>query len=179
MLLAHSLRRKMVATAMAAGGFILLYEATMLDSRYGSHLSSLSGPTDPPAPGSRIAFTATAYCKGLVTTAGVAAQKGIAAADPTLLPIGSIVQIESGDGQYDGIYSVLDTGPSVQGRRIDIYIWNCNEALRFGRQSILMTVLRLGWNPEATTSSFMQRFFRRPPPGPEPLPSRPLPIPPQ
>src|SRR5436190_7858688 len=102
----------------------MLYEVTMLDSRYGVGLSSLVGPADPPVPGSRMSFTATAYCKGPVTTSGVAAQQGVAAADPQVLPIGSVVQVESRDGQYDGIYSVLDTGPSVQGRHVDLYIWN-------------------------------------------------------
>jgi hypothetical protein len=34
-------------------------------------------------------------------------------------------------------------------------------------------VLRLGWNPRATTPSFFDRLFKRP--EPPPLPSRPLP----
>jgi hypothetical protein len=68
---------------------------------------------------------------------------------------------------------VMDTGPGVQGRQLDIYMWSCNEALQFGRQAARVTVLRLGWNPRATSPGFMDRLFRRP--EPEPLPSRPLP----
>ena len=29
-------------------------------------------------------------------------------------------------------------------------MWNCNEALDFGRRSIAINVLRLGWNPKAS-----------------------------
>jgi len=175
MLLANSLWRKVIATGIAAGGFVMLYEATILDSKYGTGLSSFIGPSDPLGPGSRLAFTATAYCKGFATTSGVPAQKGIAAADPQILPIGSIVQIESADGLYDGIYSVLDTGPLIRGREIDLYMWNCTQARIFGRKSVRMTVLRLGWDPKATARGFLDRF-RSPAAASPLLPSRPLPV---
>jgi rare lipoprotein A (peptidoglycan hydrolase) len=109
-----------------------------------------------------------------VTSSGVAAQRGVTAADPALLPLGSVVQLDFKEDGYDGIYTVLDTGPEVQGREIDLYMWSCNEALRFGRRPVRMIVLRLGWNPRATTRSFMDRFLRKPE-EPEPLPSRPFP----
>jgi 3D (Asp-Asp-Asp) domain-containing protein len=179
MILARSLRRKVIVTALAAGGFISFYEVTMLDSQHIPWGPGAVTDARPPAPGARLAFTATAYCKGLVTSAGVAAQTGVAASDPTLLPLGSIVELDMADTKYDGIYSILDTGPAVQGREIDVYMWSCYEALDFGRRPVRLTVLRLGWNPAATTPSFMQRLFRRPEPkpsDPEPLPSRPLPI---
>jgi len=69
---------------------------------------------------------------------------------------------------------VMDTGPSVQGREVDVYMWSCNEALAFGRKPIQLTVLRLGWNPRATTPGFLGRFFKRTP-EPDVLPARPLP----
>jgi hypothetical protein len=93
-----------------------------------------------------------------------------------LLPVGSVVDIDSLETRYNGIYTILDTGPSVQGRMVDIYMWSCNDALAFGRRPIHLTVLRLGWNPRATTPGFLDRFFKRPEPAQEPLPSRPLPI---
>ena len=98
------------------------------------------------------------------------------AADPSLLPLGSVVQIDAPETKYDGIYSIVDTGPAVQGRLIDIYMWSCYEALRFGRRPVHLTVLRLGWNPHATTPSFVDRMFKRPEPKNEPAPisSRPL-----
>src|SRR5262245_1983493 len=109
MILAKSLRRKVIVTALAAGGFISFYEVTMLDSQ---HIPWGPGVvTDVRAsPGARLSFTATAYCKGLITSAGVAAQSGVAASDPVLLPLGSVVQLDMGDEKYDGIYSILDTG---------------------------------------------------------------------
>jgi 3D (Asp-Asp-Asp) domain-containing protein len=178
MVLGRSLRLKVLVTAIAACGFMGLYEVTMLDSQnlpwLRPHMAESAGP---PFPGVRLFFSATAYCKGLVTSAGVAAQAGVAAADPAVLPIGSVVQIGAPELRYDGIYSILDTGPTIQGRQVDLYMWSCNEALRFGRRPIRLTVLRLGWNPKATTPSFMDRLFRRPDasPQPEPLPSRPVP----
>jgi 3D (Asp-Asp-Asp) domain-containing protein len=150
-IISQSLWRKGVATAVAAGAFVFLYEVTMLDSQFAARLAMLREATAMPAPGVRLGFAATAYCKGATTTSGVAAQKGVAAADPQLLPVGSVVQIDSADNRYSGIYTIMDTGPLIQGRQIDIYIWNCDEAMRFGRREIRLNVLRLGWNPRATT----------------------------
>ena len=175
MIIARSFWRKALVTAVAAAAFVWLYEATMLDSKYGARLPILHETTALPVPGERLAFGATAYCKGITTTAGVAVQSGIAAADPELLPVGSVVQIDSLEPRYNGIYTVLDTGPSVQGRMVDLYMWSCNEALQFGRKSLHLTVLRLGWNPRATAPSFLDRFFARKADRPEPLPARPLP----
>ena len=125
-----------------------------------------------PAPGVRVAYSASAYCKGMVTTSGVAVQSGIAAADPELLPVGSVVELDDLPHPLDGVYTVLDTGPSVQGRHIDIYMWSCNAALAFGRRPIHLTVLRFGWNPRATAQGFLERLLKHP--APAPLPSRPL-----
>src|SRR5262249_59887160 len=115
-----------------------------------------------PARGSGVSFGAPAYCKGLTTTSGVAVQTGVAAADPELLPVGSVVDIDGLPQKYNGIYTVLDTGPAIQGRELDVYMWSCNEALVFGRRPTHITVLRLGWSPRATTPSFLDRFFKKP-----------------
>jgi 3D (Asp-Asp-Asp) domain-containing protein len=175
MIIARSLWRKAIVTAVAAAAFVSLYEVTILDSKYAARQAVLR-ETTVPSPGARLAFSATAYCKGVTTTSGVAAQTGVAASDPGLLPVGSVIEIDATDVRYSGIYTIMDTGPSVQGRLIDIYMWNCTEALSFGRRPIHLVVLRLGWNPHATTLGFMDRFFKRPEPTPEPppLPSRTL-----
>jgi 3D (Asp-Asp-Asp) domain-containing protein len=164
---------KAIVTVVAVGGFVSLYEATVLDSKYAARNATMRETTALPAPGTRIAYSATAYCKGITTTSGVAVQSGVAAADPELLPVGSVVEIDGLPQKYNGIYTVLDTGPAVQGRQMDLYMWSCNEALVFGRRPIHVTVLRLGWNPRATTPGFLDRFFKKPEPAP--LPSRPLP----
>ncbi len=172
--------RKTIVTAIAAIGFVSLYEVTALDSKYVARLATLHETSALPVPGARLAFSATAYCKGLVTASGVAVQSGVVAADPELLPVGSVIEIDSLPAKYTGIYTVMDTGPAVQGRQVDLYMWSCNEALQFGRKPIHLNVLRLGWNPRATTPSFLDRFFKHPA-EPEPLPARPLPqaVPPQ
>ena len=179
MIIARSVWRKALVTAIAAAAFVSLYEATMLDSNRGARLPTLHETTALPVPGERIAVGATAYCNGITTTAGVAVQRGIAAADPELLPVGSVVQIDSLQPRYNGIYTIMDTGPAVQGRMVDLYLWSCNEALQFGRRSARLTVLRLGWNPRATAPRLLDRIFTRKTDRTEPLPSRPLPQEPQ
>ncbi len=174
MIISGSFWRKAIVTAIAAGAFVSLYEVTILDSKYAARLATMHETSALPAPGARLAFSASAYCKGIVTSSGVAVQSGVAASDPELLPVGSVVQIDSLPARYNGIYTIMDTGPSVQGRQVDLYMWSCNEALQFGRKPIHLTVLRLGWNPRATTPGFLDRLFKRP--EPEPLPSRPLPL---
>ena len=103
------------------------------------------------------------------------ARTGIAAADPTLLPVGSVVNVAAGDRRYSGVYTVMDTGPAVQGRELDLYLWSCHEALKFGRKDVEVTVLRLGWDPTASSPGLIDRMFRRregarriPPPEPPP-----------
>ena len=173
-MLSDSLWRKLVLTGAAICGFLLVYEATVSDSRSAAELAKVRETTGLPSPGVRLQFSATAYCKGSTTASGVTARSGVAAADPDLLPVGTVIQIDSLQ-RYNGIYAIMDTGPSVQGRSIDIYMWSCNEALQFGRKLIHLTVLRLGWSPRATRPSLIERFFKRPPDAPPPLPSRPLP----
>ena len=87
MLLSRSLRRKLLATALAAVTFFLVDEATVIDSRGlpGARLALRP-------PGGRTEFVATAYCKGQTTASGVQVRAGIAAADPELLPEGSVVR---------------------------------------------------------------------------------------
>jgi 3D (Asp-Asp-Asp) domain-containing protein len=167
-LISTSFWRKSLVTVLAIGGFLSLYEVTILDSQYAARQAVLREATALPSPGARLAFSATAYCKGVTTASGVAVRSGVAAADPTLLPVGSVIEIDSLESRYNGIYTIMDTGPAIQGRELDIYMWNCNEALDFGRRPVHLTVLRLGWNPKATTPTFMDRLFRRRPASPPP-----------
>lgn len=174
MLLTRSLQRRVVVAAGAALGFVLLYESPIFDSEYligtlrGTPADAKAAPGVPepedvasPAPGVRLRFRATAYCKGTTTASGTAARTGIAAADPALLPVGSVIQVESLGARYDGIYTIMDTGPKVRGRQIDVYMWNCNEALAFGRRTLTVNVLRLGWNPRVSTPELVAPEFQR------------------
>jgi len=174
MMISDSFWRKSLVTAVAVGGFVSLYEVRALDSKYATRQMLSPEAAAIPTPGAVVAFSATAYCKGLTTTSGVPAQAGVAASDPSLLPVGSVVELDAHDARYNGVYTVMDTGPAVQGRLVDLYMWNCNEALQFGRRPVRLKVLRLGWNPRATTPTFFDRLFKKREPS-SPLPARPLP----
>jgi hypothetical protein len=71
-----------------------------------------------------------------------------------------VLNVGTGDARYNGVYTVMDTGPKVQGRLLDLYMWSCHEALRFGRRQVQVTVLRLGWDPKASAPSLVDRLFR-------------------
>jgi 3D (Asp-Asp-Asp) domain-containing protein len=161
MFLYRSFWRKVGATVGAAVGFVFVYEATIRDSRYAARQAVLVDASAPPQAGSRLAFTATAYCKGETTASGVTVRTGIAAADPMLLPVGTVVRLDTHDSRYTGIWTIMDTGPAIQGRVIDLYLWSCHEALRFGRRPIQLTVLRLGWNPQHSAPGQVDTLFKQ------------------
>ena len=155
--------RRIFPSIMLVTAFVLLYEATVSDSRYGSRQAELLKGALRPIPGARLHFKATAYCKGHTTASGVAARSGVAAADDNILPVGSVIQADFESNQYDGVYTIMDTGPEVQGNELDVYMWSCFDALRFGRQDVHLVVLRLGWNPKDTTPLMETLFHRRVP----------------
>ena len=87
-------------------------------------------------------YVATAYSLRGRTASGKLVAKGLIAADPRHLPLGSRVRLEA--GAYSGEYLVADTGGMVRGRRIDIWTPTSREAMRFGRRTVKLTVLSLG-----------------------------------
>lgn len=161
MLISRSFWRKVVATVGAAVGLVFVYETTIRDSRYAARQATMAETASIPQPGSRLRFTATAYCKGETTASGVSVRTGIAAADPALLPVGTVVRIDTPDEKFDGIWTVMDTGPAVQGRTVDLYVWSCHEALRFGRRPIQLEVLRLGWSPQNSEAARVDDLFKQ------------------
>jgi len=86
-------------------------------------------------------YVATAYSLRGRTASGQMVSKGIIAADPRYLPLGSRVRLQA--GTYSGEYVVADTGSMVRGRRIDIWTPTSREAMRFGRRLVKLTVLSL------------------------------------
>lgn len=83
-------------------------------------------------------FTATAYCLQGRTANGMGVRRGLIAADPRVLRLGS--RINLGAGSYSGSYLVADTGGAVKGRRLDIWMPSCSEARRFGRRSVTVSL---------------------------------------
>ncbi len=146
--------RAMLAAVFIAS-FMAVGSASLTDSArlsLGSEASALWASMPAlPLPARRapaaIPYTATAYCQRGTTRSGVDTRAGIAAADPSVLPVGSVVHIESPLKKYTGVYTVLDTGSKVLGRQVDLFMRDCHEAQQFGRRSIRVEVIRKGWNP--------------------------------
>lgn len=107
--------------------------AGSLNGAVDSHLESVTAP---------VHYTATAYSLYGRTASGKRVSKGLIAADPSVLPLGTRVRLYA--GQYSGEYLVADTGGAVHGKRIDIWTPTSREAMRFGRRLVKLTVLSYG-----------------------------------
>jgi len=88
---------------------------------------------------SRGSFVATAYCLTGRTAMGGGVRRGIIAADPRILRLGSSIFL--GAGSYTGEYTVTDTGGGVKGKHIDIWVPTCSEARRFGRRTVTINMI--------------------------------------
>lgn len=86
-----------------------------------------------------IEFQATAYCLKGRTASGEYVRPGIIAADPRVLPLGTVVHIKV--GRHTGTYTVTDTGGMIKGRKVDIYFPTRKEAMQFGRQRVMVRVV--------------------------------------
>jgi 3D (Asp-Asp-Asp) domain-containing protein len=91
-------------------------------------------------------FHATAYCLTGNTRSGVPTAPGLVSADPDVIPLGSMIYIES--PLMGGIYQVLDTGDLIKGKIIDIFIPRYDKCMEFGRRIVKVKVLRYGFHNE-------------------------------
>jgi len=89
-------------------------------------------------------FHATAYCLTGTTRSGVPTAPGLVSADPDVIPLGSMIYVES--PLMGGIYQVLDTGDLVKGKIIDIFIPSYEKCMEFGRRMVKVKVLRYGFH---------------------------------
>ena len=86
----------------------------------------------------------TAYClRGNMRT-GVRVRDGMAAGDPSVLPLGSVVRVSHPDGRLIGIFVIMDTGGAVRGNKIDLWFDSCREASDWGIRSVVAEVLDIG-----------------------------------
>jgi 3D (Asp-Asp-Asp) domain-containing protein len=159
--IAESYFRKAILTLVVALVFVFFQQTVTRDSRSEATATSVIETNILPQAGARLQFQATAYCKGETTASGVGVRTGIAAADPAILPVGSVVRLETPNPRYSGVWTVMDTGPAVRGRSVDLYLWSCKEALQFGRRPVRLTVLRLGWSPENSIPGMVDKMFRK------------------
>ena len=88
-------------------------------------------------------FVATAYSRRGISATGGTPDRGEAAADPRVLPPGTVVQV-AGAGAYSGTYVVTDTGGRIKGHRIDIFVPNLAKAKNFGRKTVRVHVVQWG-----------------------------------
>lgn len=95
--------------------------------------------------GRTMTVEATAYgadcagCSGITATGlNVKANPGarVIAVDPNVIPLGAKVHLEG----Y-GTYTAADTGGSIRGNRIDVFMGTEANATSFGRQHLKLTIL--------------------------------------
>jgi 3D (Asp-Asp-Asp) domain-containing protein len=89
-------------------------------------------------------FRASAYAIHGRTRSGAKTTQGTIAADPRVLPLGTVVQVKA--GKYSGVYTVHDTGGAIKGNRVDVWMPTTKEARRFGRRNVKLVVLRYPGN---------------------------------
>lgn len=104
-------------------------------------------PEKPSEHAPTLQFTATAYCLAGRTASGTRTRQGIVAADHRVLPLGSVIHIDTPAQPYSGTYTVTDGGAAVKGRRIDLFIPDCRRAKIFGKRRVAVRVVRRGSTP--------------------------------
>ena len=99
------------------------------------YTSTISGPSEEISDEWQL-FTLTAYCgcekccgkSDRITATGAYAVEGVTiAVDPTVIPYGSLVDIEG-----IGTFVAEDCGGAIKGNKIDIYFERHEDALKFG-----------------------------------------------
>jgi 3D (Asp-Asp-Asp) domain-containing protein len=71
---------------------------------------------------------------------------GYVAADPRVIPLGSMIYVET--PFMSGIYQVMDTGELIKGKIIDIFIPSYEACKDFGRRIVKVKVLRYGFQDD-------------------------------
>jgi 3D (Asp-Asp-Asp) domain-containing protein len=90
------------------------------------------------------AYTAGFGCTGKhpcdpwygITASGRRVEHGIVAVDPAVIPLGTLLYVEG----Y-GFSIAADVGGAIRGHKIDLFMHELHDALRFGRRNINVWVL--------------------------------------
>lgn len=76
------------------------------------------------------------------TRSGTQARKGVVAVDPSVIPLGTKLYVESIDGDHDyGFASAEDTGSAIKGNRIDLFYDDRSTALDYGRREVRVYIM--------------------------------------
>ena len=97
----------------------------------------------------QLTMTATAYTSGFgctgkrpgdpgygITASGMRVQHGVVAVDPRVIPLGTPLFIEG----Y-GFAVAADTGSAIRGYSIDLFMYDIQDALNFGRRTVNVFIL--------------------------------------
>ncbi len=84
-------------------------------------------------------FNVSAYCIQGTMADGGWTYAGAVASSPGL-PFGTLVNV-----QGMGEYVVEDRGGAITWRHLDIWMPSCKQAIKFGRQWMLVRIDRMGW----------------------------------
>ena len=109
-------------------------------------LAAVRSPVEaaPKNAAARLHATATAYCQRGLTKDGTPVHEGVIAADPRVLPLGTVVHLHVPELSLSGTYTVRDTGSAIKGRIVDIFMSSCRRAKWFGRRNAIVRVLTRG-----------------------------------
>jgi 3D (Asp-Asp-Asp) domain-containing protein len=92
----------------------------------------------------RVQMRSTAYCLRGTMRTGVRVRDGMAAGDPSVLPLGSVIRVSHTDGRPIGVFVIMDTGGAVRGNKIDLWFDSCREASDWGTRPVVVEVLDIG-----------------------------------
>ncbi len=146
-------RSAIIATSLLTGLIVFSATPSIADSplsqvqlrKVENQSTAVEAKANPEEPKPLVAaspYVATAYSLRGRTASGRMVSRGLIAADPSVLPLGSRVRLDHPG--YSGEYLVADTGGAIRGRRIDIWTPSTREAMRFGRRTVKLTVLSYG-----------------------------------
>lgn len=92
-----------------------------------------------------------------ITFSGTKARPGVVAVDPRVIKLGSKLYVESMDRTPDyGFAKAEDTGGAIKGNRVDLFIENRSQALRYGVRTVKVYVLE-----EPITEDMMVGYSNR------------------
>ena len=91
----------------------VLVSAALFCSWPSNEVESMDAGKPSPFASPPLDFKATAYCSPGTTRSGAPAGPGIVAADPSIMPMGTLIWLDA--CQYSGVYQVMDTGRLVKG----------------------------------------------------------------
>lgn len=126
-------------TSKHAAGSVLVEPANSNQPALDANVDANKGILTPAEDRGLLDFHATAYCLKGRTASGEHVRPGVIAADPRVLPLGTVVHLRA--GRYTGTYTVLDTGGRIRGRVIDVYVPTYKEAVQFGRRPVKIKIV--------------------------------------